>query len=79
MLVRRAKFLLSFLKDQNTKQLLHFSFSELETPGRIRPKFAQTEPGRIVVLKLETTRIQVLSDEVLSFCCRRRRSRNRYL
>ena len=56
-----------------------FLFSELETPGRIRLKFSQTEPGRIVVIKLETTRIQVLSDEVLSFCCRRRRSRNRYL
>ena len=67
------------MKDRNTKQLLYFPFSELETPGAIRPKFAQTEPGRIVVIKFETTRIQVLSDKVLSFCCGRRRSCNRYL
>ena len=66
------------MKGRNTKQLLYFPFSELETPGGIRLNFAETEPGRIVVIKFETTRIQVLSDEVLSFCCRRRRSCNRF-
>ena len=54
------------MKGRNTKQLLYFPFSELETPGRIRLNFAETEPGRIVVIKFETTRIQVLSDEVFA-------------
>ena len=55
------------MKDRNTKQLLYFPFSELETCDRIRPKFAETEPVKIVVIKFETTRIQVLSDKVFKF------------
>ena len=55
------------MKDRNTKQLLYFPFSELETCGGIHPKFAETEPVKIVVIKFETTLIQVLSDKVFKF------------